>query len=459
MKKEILLLAITGWALASTAALENNGGFTISEVTVKSRQPWQDYVDVDFTLTAPAGREGEWVEMDVVASNGLDNVTIAETSLHAPLAKHGRNRFIWNAGISYSGSTLGKLRFYLAVAQTNVQEKLYFTINLNTGERNWYSAAFSNRVNALFYKGEFMPFRYIPSTVSQAWKELTGTNTFVIGSPDDELWKSENDFSREKQREVKLTHGFWLGVFPVSVIQWEAFGFTTPHNAGRVNYAVRGTTYEMVRGTDRLSSGFCFPVTANVAPNSYIGLLRAKTGLNFDFPTEYQWEYACRAGETNAYWWAPTIVTNYTMLSNPGASKNIVLGTKRPNRWGLYDMVGCVHNWTTTLGRKANSSAESAVHVYADDPAVDADGILVDPVGCTPTYDNATLYRVTRGSHYDAGGETTDRFGNTGPIMQRVYRSAYRYPQIADGGEVYDEGFRLCLTEDQADTEWFPPGE
>ena len=284
MKKEILLLAITGWALASTAALENNGGFTISEVTVKSRQPWQDYVDVDFTLTAPAGREGEWVEMDVVASNGLDNVTIAETSLHAPLAKHGRNRFIWNAGISYSGSTLGKLRFYLAVAQTNVQEKLYFTINLNTGERNWYSAAFSNRVNALFYKGEFMPFRYIPSTVSQAWKELTGTNTFVIGSPDDELWKSENDFSREKQREVKLTHGFWLGVFPVSVIQWEAFGFTTPHNAGRVNYAVRGTTYEMVRGTDRLSSGFCFPVTANVAPNSYIGLLARRQGLTSTFP-------------------------------------------------------------------------------------------------------------------------------------------------------------------------------
>ena len=459
MKTNIFLLATAGWALASTAALENNGGFAISEVTVKSRQPWQNYVDVDFTLTAPAGREIELVEMEVAASNGFDRVTLADTSLHAPLAKHGRNRFIWNAGTSYSGATLGKVRFYLAVASTNAQKGLYFTVNLRTGERNWYPAAFSNRVNALFYTGEFMPFRYIPSTVSQTWKELAGTNTFVIGSPDDEIWKSEGDFSREKQREVKLTHGFWLGVFPVSVPQWEAFGSTAPNNPGTADYVVNETTYEKVRGTDKLSSGFCFPVTTNVAPNSYIGRLRTKTGLGFDLPTEYQWEYACRAGETNAYWWAPTTVTNYTMTGNPGATRTRLLGTKKPNRWGLYDMVGCVHNWTTTLGRKSNSTSESEVHVYADDPASDANGILVDPVGCTPTYDNTTLYRVTRGSHSDANGDITDRFGNTGPIMQRVYRSAYRFPQITNAGETYNEGFRLCLTEDQADMEWFPGGE
>ena len=43
--------------------------------------------------------------------------------------------------------------------------------------------------------------------------------------------------------------------------------------------------------------------------------------------------------------------------------------------------------------------------------------------------------------------------------MQRVYRSAYRFPQITNAGETYNEGFRLCLTEDQADMEWFPGGE
>lgn len=41
----------------------------------------------------------------------------------------------------------------------------------------------------------------------------------------------------------------------------------------------------------------------------------------------------------------------------------------------------------------------------------------------------------------------------------RVYRSAYGYPKIANGGEAYNEGFRLCLTEAEADTEWFPAGE
>lgn len=472
MKTKIFLLTMLGWTLSGMAALENNGGFTISDVTVKSRQPWQDYVDVDFTLTAPEGREDELVEMDVAASNGLDRVTIADTSLHAPLAKHGRNRFIWNAGTSYSGLTLGKVRFYLAVAATNVQKGLYFTVNLHTGERNWYPDSFSNRVTEVFYRTAFMSFRYIPSTVSQTWKERAGTNTFVIGSPDDEIWKSDGDFIREKQREVKLTHGFWLGVFPVTVAQWEALEKTASWPAETVDYrdlyAICYATYENVRGRDTLSSGTCFGKNVDtngcpaVDPAKYIGIFRAKTGLGFDLPTEYQWEYACRAGVTNAYWWAPASVDAVAMTGDPGASMTKLTGTKKANGWGLYDMVGCAHNWTTTLGRNANSTDDSSLTVYADDPAADASGVLVDPVGCTPPadYGNDTpFYRITRGSHSAASSIITDRFGNTGSIMMRVYRSAYRYPQVTNGGELANESFRLCLTESDADTEWFPAGE
>jgi formylglycine-generating enzyme required for sulfatase activity len=86
------------------------------------------------------------------------------------------------------------------------------------------------------------------------------------------------------------------------------------------------------------------------AANKYAEWLSAKTGEYYRLPTEAEWEYACRAGspaeipaaQLGDYAW---FVTNSPM-GNFSAGTYHPIGTKKPNAWGLYDMLGNVMEWT-----------------------------------------------------------------------------------------------------------------
>ena len=116
-----------------------------------------------------------------------------------------------------------------------------------------------------------------------------------------------------------------------------------------------------------------------VSPLSICGQLRTRTGVDFDLPTEAQWEYCCRAGTLGpCYASDQKTIAWYDGNNTDGQNKKArPVGKLQPNAWGLYDMLGNL--W------------EYCLDWYA---AVDATPVL-EPIG-----PETGSYRVFRGGNY-----------------------------------------------------------
>src|SRR5262249_56734969 len=81
--------------------------------------------------------------------------------------------------------------------------------------------------------------------------------------------------------------------------------------------------------------------------NKYCQWLSAKTGQFYRLPTEAEWEYACRAGTTTAYYFGDETnkLADYAWHEQNSDFKYQKVAKKKPNAWGLYDMAGKVGEW------------------------------------------------------------------------------------------------------------------
>ena len=160
-----------------------------------------------------------------------------------------------------------------------------------------------------------------------------------MGSPEDETYRNAD----EVPHYVTLTNDYYVTVFLFTFTQAKRFFNTGDANA--INVGTKwNASYKGARGD--YANGFCWPDDGHaVASDSYFGYIRGRTGLRFDFLTEAEWEYACRAGTEGKWNDDGDSSANVAWAKLSGEARGNVPGLKAPNKWGLYDMHGLVNEW------------------------------------------------------------------------------------------------------------------
>jgi formylglycine-generating enzyme required for sulfatase activity len=154
------------------------------------------------------------------------------------------------------------------------------------------------------------------------------------------------DFDNEKPRHlVEITRPFSLGDREVTQRQYlEVMGVNPSRFKGSDDLPV-----EQVSWLDAVT--FCNKLSAKEGRTPCYRIngeqVTVIAGNGYRLPTEAEWEYACRAGSTTRYPFGDNEADlgEFAWFDGNAERKTHPVGQRRPNRWGLYDMLGNVWEW------------------------------------------------------------------------------------------------------------------
>jgi formylglycine-generating enzyme required for sulfatase activity len=157
---------------------------------------------------------------------------------------------------------------------------------------------------------------------------LIPTGTFTMGSKKGN--KLLSFFSSKHTYKVNILRPFYLQTTPVSQSQWLRVMENSPSNFKDLGdkCPVENITWYDAQ--------------------EFIKILNKKEGTDqYRLPAEAEWEYACRAGNSNEFSFGSDVkmLGEYAWFSGNSARKTHPVGSKKPNAWGLFDMHGNVWEW------------------------------------------------------------------------------------------------------------------
>lgn len=218
---------------------------------------------------------------------------------------------------------------------------------------------------------EFKPYtEAIPnSEVSFPMAPVPG-GEFRMGTPDSEKGHRKDEAPVHTVR----VEPFWMMAHEVTWDEYRLFMFTgqaseTAKN-DRVDAVSRPTRPYVEMSFGMGINGFPAIGMTQHAANKYAEWLSARTGQFYRLPTEAEWEYACRAGSAAAYPWGDDAkqLSEYAWFDDNADGKYQKVASKKPNAWGLYDMLGNVMEWTLDQYAPYPPTAQTGAWVKSTTP-------------------------------------------------------------------------------------------
>ena len=198
--------------------------------------------------------------------------------------------------------------------------------------------------------------------------------SFTMGSPSSE---SGRDGDEGPQRQVEISSPFAVGVYEVTFAEWDACvsdggcGGYHPDDQGwgRGRRPVINVSWDDAK--------------------AYASWLSRETGESYRLLSEAEWEYAARAGTATARYWGESASgqrgyangadrtakrhqSGWTVVDcDDGHYRTAPVGSFRPNRFGLHDVLGNVWEWVEDCWHDSYAGAPRDGHAWLGDDGGD----------------------------------------------------------------------------------------
>ena len=367
------LLAATAFGAVIPAAFAES---SIAIDSVTQRWPWNNKVDITYTVTDGQSREaGVYAGVDfTIAIPGVGTQVVHGYEIGASAETGGegsmQHTVTWKApaGVKATDCTVTATLFPTNVPSGND----YMVIDLSDGkviyEGLMASQDLSNaRYNVNEYKQKKLVLRKVPK-----WSDAATLPNYAAVSALGGYPTGHSDFDSGDGMSTEIVHSgrnsrvyrkpdkdYYLSIFNLTAGQYNA---VTVGSSTSAIECKQGAGYNSVRNGEDESDVSCLTATNAIVANetgTFFQRLNYRTGFYFDYPTEVMHEIAARAGATTVYLWGDTTdgYADYAVDVNSDSGNGKKVGKKKPNAWGFYDMCGLGYDYC--LGSLRNAVASS----------------------------------------------------------------------------------------------------
>ena len=399
---------------------------TVGSVTASQQWPWSTDVKVTYVLSDVSAP----VDITVSANNGGTVLPIPAKAMKGDIygiSTSGNKTIVIDPIVAFgtAQAALTDLTITLAAndSPSEMTEAIYRIFDLNDGtHQDVTRAAILNGEWGAYetsYAAFDPDFRTDLDDVL-IWTDVTNNPAYktdklvmrrikaknVVWQSGDPSNATHSNSDLTPQNWVKLTYDYFISIFETTQAQYKKiygslYGTECKYtdDPDSPSYPVNGTYRYYVYahpGNGGTWNGvlsnepIVFPTNTyvrEVGGNTVCAKLWTKTGYEFNLPTGAEWEFACRGGNSTVLYTGESQteahIAKIAWYSANGGGKPHVVGSKPPNAYGLYDMLGNVMEHCNYKGNLSQGGI-SGTGASEEDP-------VVNPLGATNT---------TKDTHY-----------------------------------------------------------